>query len=244
MNPFRAIMTMINGMMSIFIKDWATGNPEAMYEGIIQDKLRERDKLKAAVGRVIGQKNRTAQTYATKSAQLVTCERRLKGALLSNNQAVGALALAQKAELEKECADLKAQLEEYTQDSEELKADVVRFSTSILEIKRKSASKIARLRAVEARAKIRGMLDELTTDTNNQLLQALDEKIEARIGEAEVDNEMDKVTNIERQIEREEAKAEQTGFEAEFIEMQRQFQAQQGTHAAQTPPPDGGGKQV
>ncbi len=243
MNPFKALMTMFRGFMSIFFEDWAANNPEAAYRGILQERLEERAKLLAAAGQVVGERNARQTELNNTQRQLADVERKLTGAVRNNDVRVGALLLQQKEALTKQVGDLVPQVQQLNTAAENITHDIARFNTQIKALQQEAKVNTARLRSAKAQKRIMDMVGGLSVDTNDQMLESLRQRVEAEVGEVQVRQEIDTVSNIERQLQRAEASAEHSGYEAEFEAMRQQHLAQQGTHSAQTPPADGG-KQI
>jgi phage shock protein A len=244
MNPFRALATMLNGIMSLFIKDWAASNPEAAYEGILQDKLKERARLLSAAGQVVGERNARQTELNTVKRQLAEVERKITGAVRNNDTTVGALLLQQKEALTRQIGDLEPQVAQLNTAAENITQDIGRFNAQIKALKQEATVNTARIRSARAQKRIMDMVEGLSVDTDDQMLQGLRQRVEAEVGEVQVRQEIDTVGNIDRQLQRAEASAEHSGYEAEFEALRQQHLAQQDTHVAQTTPPSDGGKQA
>lgn len=244
MNPIRGLITILNGIMSALFSDYGANNPEVMYRGILDAKLKERAKLMSAAGVVMGSRNERRSQKATAERELADVNRRLAGALRDKQVEVGGLLLQKKTVLEKQIADLVPQVQQLDQSAENITHDIGQFNAQIIALKQEATVNTARMRSAKAQKKIMDMVAGLSVDTNDQMLQDLRQRIEAEVGEVQVRQEIDQVGNIERKLSRAEAATETSGFQAEFEAMIQQQEAAQGTHAAQAPPADGGGKQV
>lgn len=244
MNPFRAIAIMFNGFMNIFFKDWALSNPDAAYEGIIQSKLQEREKILEDVGAVRGQYNESKRNLTTAERELVGIERDILGAKRTRNVTLGAALLQQREAKVLQVAQYREENERLKGYMEDLMATTQRFNSDLIGITGRRKTNVARWRSSRAMAAIDDRMAGLAINTDDQMLEKLEEGIEAEIGAAEVRHELNTLANIDLQVAKAKAAASQSGYEAEFEEMIRQQDAAQNTHAAQTPPADTGGKQA
>lgn len=232
MRLVQALGNLWRGFVSLWIKDIAVANPEAAYEGVIQKRLEERARLLQAAGVLAGERNKWRRKLEEAEGKLAQCERSLRAAISGNREQVGALLLQQKQQLEAELRTLRPQVQQLDTQAEQVKRDVARFNRSILELQQKAKVQVARLRAADARQRMQDMLDGLSIRGDDQMIQAIDDAIEAKAGAVEIAQEIDGATNVEAQLREVEETAAKDASVDEFRQLRQQFEAGQGVHAA------------
>jgi len=102
-----------------------------------------------------------------------------------------ALILIQKKNiLEKEVAELKADLESAAKDAESAKAALLQVQTEIKKLKAEKDSMLAKMQSAQARVRIQGQLDGLSVDAEVKALDNVRTHIKTTIAEANLGKEL------------------------------------------------------
>lgn len=246
MRLYQALANLLRGFVSLFIKDIAAENPEAVYEGMIQQRKEEREKLLEAAGAVVGERNKRAAELESAKNQIADIERRLKVAINANDKQLGSLLIQKKQALEGQRATLQPQVDRLTSEANRIKGDIQVFNANLLALMEEAKVNVARLRSARATNRILGMIDGLSVRGDEQMLTALRDSIEAEIGQVEVRKELDVTSDLERRLQASGREADRLASEQEFEQLRAQYEANQGIHSAKPPSSseDEGGKQV
>lgn len=229
-----------NGIMSELFSDYAARHPKIFYRGLLAKQYKKREELLEVGGDALGHRNERHEELVTAQSQLAAINTKLAGAMRDQNVKLGAALLEKKKLLETQVAELTAQVAQLDKSYENFKEDLKAFNRHIANLQQEAVVNTARMKSAEAQAKIMDTLSGLSVDTEDQMLQDMRQRINSRVAQVQIRQEIDDVGNLDRQIRKEEASAEKSGFEAEFEAMMREQQAAQSTHAAQAPPADGG----
>lgn len=233
MRLFQALATLWKGFVSIFISDIAKANPEAAYEGIIQNRLEEGQKLVKAAGELRGQLNIRRAELAKAEREFKETEAALTVAVRQNKGQVGSVLIRKKEALAKQLTDLRPRVAQLEEADKRIKAQTAEFNRKIVELREKAKINVARLRSAQAQKRIMDMIDGLSIRGDDQMERAIDESVEATIGEVEVRSEV-AGGNLDAELAQVQQEAAQSIGEDEFAALRAQYEASQGATAATT----------
>lgn len=240
MRLYQAIANLCRGFVSLFIKNVSAENPEAVYEGIIQKRKEDREKLLQAAGAVVAERNKRSAELESVSRQLTDLERRLQVAITSNDRPLGSLLLQKKQALESQRTSLLPQVERLTSETDRIKEDIKVFNANLLALMEEAKINVARMRSARATNDILAVIDGLSVRGDDQMLTALRDSIESEIGQVEVRKELDETGDLERRLQSAGREADKLASEQEFEQLRAQYESGQGTHSAKPPSASGG----
>lgn len=216
-------------------------NPEAAYEGVIEDRIRNLRKALDAVGKVVALRNVTKVKLERVTSTLVDLERKIAAAVKLNDQLSGRELLDNKRRLETEKAELERNFAVFNKQVEDNKLRLEKAHADLEALKQERATNVARLKIAAMRREAADALSGLSLDGGEEVLAGLRESIEEKVGQADVREELDTSANREIRLAQVEKVADAAATDDEFARLRANYEAQQGTHATATPTGAGGG---
>ncbi len=231
MGIFDRIVNVISGFFSNLVGTAEKSNPEAVYEAAIQARIKQHGELKKAVAGIVYLRNKLEADREQKTKDLADVNAQLPVAIESGDDEVALLLLQKKNELDKALEELTAELAKISGQAEEAKGSLLDFQGEIEKLKRERDQMLAKKATAEARIKIQGSLDGLSTDADVKALENVREHIQKLGAEADVSSEL-KENSLDARLKAIRVKTGDTQAKSQLDELKKMHAAKQAAGAA------------
>jgi phage shock protein A len=187
---FKRLSNLFSGFLNLWISDVEKEHPEIAYENAINSMIEKYTKLKRATAAIIRRRDEINERLKTQSAELAQVSQDLEVALQTAKDDLALILIQKKNILEKEVADLKADLETAAKDADSAKAALLQVQTEIKKLKAEKDSMLAKMESAQARVRIQGQLDGLSVDAEVKALDNVRTHIKTTIAEANLGKEL------------------------------------------------------
>ncbi len=233
---FARLWNWFKGIFSSGVSSLEAGNPEAVYESAINERIARHAELKKAVGGIVFLRNKTATELEEKEKELKDVNLQIPVAVQANEDEVALVLLQRKSALEAAIAALKAEQEKVSAQAEDAKKSLVAFQGEIEKLKRERDEMLAKKATAEARIKIQESLDGLSTDADIRALDNVRDHIGKLSAQADVGAEI-QGGGLDAKLASVREKAGNLAAKAQLDELKRQMAASQGVAAGGGEPP-------
>jgi len=231
MSFFVRIANLWKGFLSLWISDYESKNPEAVYESAIEQRKIKYMELRKAVSGIVYLRNKLQNELQQKEAELVDVNAQIPVAVQEGEDEAALVLLQKKNELESAVTGLKAELEKVSQQAEDAKSGLITFQGEIEKLKREKQEMLAKKATADARIQINETLEGLSTDADIKALDGVRESIHKRVAEADVSSEV-KGSSLDDKLAKIKAKTGNAAARAQLDELKRQMAAQQASAEA------------
>src|SRR5271154_2099629 len=122
---FNRLSNLWKGFVSLWISDLEKEHPEIAYENAINSMIEKYSKLKKATAAIIRRREEVSERLGTQSKELAQVTADLSVAVETNQDDLAMVLIQKKNALEKEVADLKADLDAAQKDADSAKASLM-----------------------------------------------------------------------------------------------------------------------
>jgi phage shock protein A len=147
-------------------------------------------KLKRATAAIIRRRDEINERYATQSKELGEVGSDLEVAVQTAKDDLALILIQKKNQLEKEVAELKANLETAGHDAESAKASLLQVQAEIKKLQAEKDNMLAKMESAKARIRIQEQLDGLSVDAEVKALENVRSHIKNTIAEANLGQEI------------------------------------------------------
>jgi len=187
---FKRLSNLFHGFLNLWISDVEKEHPEIAYENAINSMIEKFSKLKRATAAIIRRRDEIQERLRTQSTELAQVSQDLEVAVQTARDDLALILIQKKNILEKEVAELKADLESAAKDAESAKAALLQVQTEIKKLKAEKDSMLAKMQSAQARVRIQGQLDGLSVDAEVKALDNVRTHIKTTIAEANLGKEL------------------------------------------------------
>lgn len=187
---FKRLSNLFSGFLNLWISDVEKEHPEIAYENAINSMIEKYTKLKRATAAIIRRRDEINERLGTQSAELAQVSQDLDVAMQTAKDDLALILIQKKNILEKEVAELKADLESAAKDADSAKAALLQVQTEIKKLKAEKDSMLAKMESAQARVRIQGQLDGLSVDAEVKALDNVRTHIKTTIAEANLGKEL------------------------------------------------------
>ena len=199
---------LVNGIFSVWIRDREAQSPDAVYERVIDERVRQYADLKRAVAGILYMRNKIEGEIRDRRAELARLHSDIARAVERNDDEVGIVLITQKDSLLQDLERSEKELDEVSAECESAKANLVKFRAEIRNLEREKVRMLAALANARARKRIQEAFDGLSTEGEMRALESVRGEIERMKAESRIDVDMD--SGLEKRVRaiRDEAKLE------------------------------------
>src|SRR3954453_8275871 len=187
---FGRLSNLFRGFLNLWISDVEKEHPEIAYENAINSMIEKYTKLKRATAAIIRRRDEINERLKTQSAELAQVSQDLEVALQTAKDDLALILIQKKNILEKEGADLKADLETAAKDADSAKAALLQVQSEIKKLMAEKDSMLAKMESAKARVRIQEQLDGLSVDAEVKALDNVRTHIKNTIAEANLGKEL------------------------------------------------------
>ena len=187
---FKRLGNLWRGFLSIWISDVEKEHPEIAYENAINSMVEKYSKLKRATAAIIRRRDELNERYTSQSTELAQINQDLETAVQTAKDDLALILIQKKNILEKEVAELKAELESAAKDADSAKAALLQVQAEIKKLMAEKDSMLAKMESAKARVRIQEQLDGLSVDAEVKALDNVRAHIKNTIAEASLGQEL------------------------------------------------------
>jgi phage shock protein A len=187
---FKRLSNLLHGFLNLWISDVEKEHPEIAYENAINAMVEKYAKLKRATAAIIRRRDEINERYTTQSKELGEVSSDLEVAVQTARDDLALILIQKKNQLEKEVAELKANLETAGQDAESAKASLLQVQAEIKKLQAEKDNMLAKMESAKARIRIQEQLDGLSVDAEVKALENVRSHIKNTIAEANLGQEI------------------------------------------------------
>jgi len=220
---------LVNGIFAVWLRDRELASPDAVYERVIGERVRQYADLKRAVAGILYMRNKIEGEIRDRRAELARLHADIARAVDKNDDEVAVVLITQKDVLLQDLERSEKELDEVSAECEGAKTNLVKFRAEIRNLEREKVRMLAALANARARKRIQEAFEGLSTEVEMRALESVRAEIERMKAESRIDVDMD--SGLEKRVRaiRDEAKLEAARRELE--ELKRRLRP-----AAQLPP--------
>jgi len=199
---------LVNGIFAVWMREREAERPDAVYERVIGERVRQYAELKRAVAGILYMRNKIEGELRERRSELARLHEDIGRAVRQNDDEVALVLITQKDGLLQDLERGQRELEEVSAECEGAKANLVKFRAEIRNLEREKVRMLAALANARARRRIQSAFEGLSTEGEMKALDSVREEIERMKAESKIDVDMD--SGLEQRVRaiRDEAKHE------------------------------------
>ncbi|MFI5317236.1 MAG: PspA/IM30 family protein [Myxococcota bacterium] len=199
---------LMNGLFSVWIRDREAHSPDAVYERVIGERVRQYAELKRAVAGILYMRNKIEGEIRDRRGELARLHTDIARAVAKNDDEVALVLITQKDGLLQDVERSEKELDEVSAECEGAKTNLVKFRAEIRNLEREKLRMLAALANARARKRIQEAFEGLSTEGEMRALESVRGEIERMKAESRIDVDMD--SGLEKRVRaiRDEAKLE------------------------------------
>lgn len=187
---FARLSNLWKGFVSLWISDVEKEHPEIAYENAINSMVEKYSLLKKATAAIIRRREDISERLATQSKELAQVNADLNVAVETGQDDLAVVLIQKKNMLEKDVADLKADLDAAGKDAESAKSSLISVQNEIKKLKAEKETMVAKLESAQARMRIQEQLEGLSVDAEVQALDNVRTHIKTQVAQANLNKEL------------------------------------------------------
>lgn len=196
---FKRLSNLWTGFVSLWISDVEKEHPEIAYENAINSMIGKYSQLKKATAAIIRRREELSERLQVQNRELAQITADLNTALETNQDDLAVVLIQKKNLLEKEVAELKADVDAALKDADSAKASLTSVQNEIKKLKAEKDSMLAKMASAQARVRIQEQLDGLSVDAEVKALDNVREHIKNTVAQANLGAEL-KSTDLDERL--------------------------------------------
>jgi phage shock protein A len=184
------LRNLLGGLLSQWVGKREQGNPEAVYESAIRQRLAHYIRLRQAAAGVLYMRGKLSGELKQRSADLTRLRRELDSAVERDEDAVALVLINRKAGLEADLERLTQDVREVTAEAEAAKRNLIAFRNDIVELRDEKVRMLAKWASAKARRGFQETLNGLmSTEVDISALAEVREHINRLVAEVQLSRE-------------------------------------------------------
>lgn len=212
---------LVNGVFAVWMREREAERPDAVYERVIGERVRQYAELKRAVAGILYMRNKIEGELRERRTELSRLHEDIGRAVKRNDDEVALVLITQKDALLQDLERGQRELEEVSSECEGAKTNLVKFRAEIRNLEREKLRMLAALASARARRRIQSAFEGLSTEGEMKALDGVREEIERMKAESKIDLDMDSGLELRVRAIRDEAK--QDAARRELDELKRRL---------------------
>ena len=230
---FARLGNLWRGFLSLWISDVEKQHPEIAYENAINSMIAKYTRLKTATAAIIRRREDIDTRNQKARSDLAEVQGQLAAALDTNQDDLAVVLIQKQSALEKELAELRAELDLAQKDADSAKSSLITVQSEIKKLKSERDSMLAKMQSAQARIKIQEQLDGLSVDAEVKALDNVREHIRTTIAEANLGRELSE-SSLDSRLEALRNQAGDVQARQQLAEMKAKRAAQQASQGQKT----------
>jgi phage shock protein A len=221
---FKRLSNLFKGFLSLWISDVEKEHPEIAYENAIGSMLEKYARLKKATAAIIRRRDEIQERFTSQSNELAQVTADLEVAVQTAKDDLALILIQKKNILEKEVAELKAELETAAKDADEAKAALIQVQAEIKKLRAEKDNMLAKMESAKARVRIQEQLDGLSVDAEVKALDNVRGHIKNTIAQANLGKELAD-TSLDQKLKQLRAQSGEVTARSQLDEMKAKLAA-------------------
>ena len=230
---FARLGNLWRGFLSLWISDVEKQHPEIAYENAINSMIAKFAKLKTATAAIIRRREDIDARNQKARSDLAEVQGQLAAALDTNQDDLAVVLIQKQSALEKELAELRAELDLAQKDADSAKSSLITVQSEIKKLKAERDSMLAKMQSAQARIKIQEQLDGLSVDAEVKALDNVRDHIKTTIAEANLGRELSE-SSLDSRLDALRNQAGDVQARQQLAEMKAKRAAQQAAQGQKT----------
>lgn len=230
---FARLGNLWRGFLSLWISDVEKQHPEIAYENAINSMIAKYTRLKTATAAIIRRREDIDTRNQKARSDLAEVQGQLAAALDTNQDDLAVVLIQKQSALEKELAELRAELDLAQKDADSAKSSLITVQSEIRKLKSERDSMLAKMQSAQARIKIQEQLDGLSVDAEVKALDNVREHIKTTIAEANLGRELSE-SSLDSRLDALRNQAGDVVARQQLAEMKAKRAAQQASQGQKT----------
>ena len=187
---FRRLANLWRGFVSLWIADIEKDHPEIAYENAINSMIEKYSLLKKTTASIIRRREDISERLSSQSKELAQIANDLNVAVETGQDDLSVVLIQKKNILDKEIAELKADLDAASKDADTAKSSLMTVQGEIRKLKAEKDNMLAKMASAQARVRINEQLEGLSVDAEVKALDNVRDHIKNVIAEATIGSEL------------------------------------------------------
>jgi phage shock protein A len=187
---FARLGNLWRGFVNLWISDLEKKNPEIAYENSINSMIEKYTMLKRATAGIIRRREDISARLDRQTKELAQITQDLTTAVDTNQDDLAIILIQKKNELEKEAADLRAELDTAVKDADSAKSSLLQVQAEIKKLQAEKDNMLAKMASAQARIKIQEQLDGLSIEADVKALDNVRGHIKDLVAQANLGKEL------------------------------------------------------
>jgi phage shock protein A len=187
---FARLGNLWRGFVNLWISDLEKKNPEIAYENSINSMIEKYTMLKKATASIIRRREDIAARLDRQTKELAQITQDLSTAVDTNQDDLAIILIQKKNELEREAAELRAELDTAVKDADSAKSSLLQVQAEIKKLQAEKDAMLAKMASAQARIKIQEQLDGLSIEADVKALDNVRGHIKDLVAQANLGKEL------------------------------------------------------
>lgn len=183
MRLFARLSNLVRGLASRWLGDRETGNPGAVYESAIRERVAQYAQLREAAAGVIYLRGKLERELQQRSGDLARLRQQLDLAVERDDDPAALVLISRREVLGADVERLSADLTELTAEADAAKRNLVAFQDEIVRLREERVRMLARLANAKARLRLHETLSGLSPEADIQALESVREHVSRLVAE-------------------------------------------------------------
>jgi len=199
MRFFGRIQNLVRGAMAQWLGRREHGNPGAVYEAAIEERVSQYAKLREAAAGVLYMRSKLGKELQLKSAELARLSKQLDIAVDHDDDAVALALIGRRDALAADVERLTGELTELTTEADGAKKNLITFQNEIARLRDEKVRMLARLANAKARLRLQETLNGLSPDADIRALDTVRDFINRLVTETQITRDLGD-TDLEKRL--------------------------------------------
>lgn len=224
MGFFDRIANLWRGLTSLWLGGLEEGNPEAVYEAAINERIKKHKELKKAVSNIVYLRNKLSEELQDAEREYKEVSAQIPVAVEEGEDEVALVLISKRDELTNRIAAVSEELTSVERQAEDAKAGLLQFQAEIQKLQREKEQKLAQKVNAEARIAIQESLSGLSLDADVKALDNVRQSIDKLKAEADIGSELEG-EGLDAKLAKIRSKAKDAAAQSQLDELKRQLAA-------------------
>jgi len=181
---------LVRGTLTSWLRAREEGNPRAVYENAIAERVAQYRELKEAVAGILYMRNKLEGEIEETRVELARTHEDVRRALARADEELALGIVTRRQALTEDLAHAERELAGLREEAEEAKSNLVRFRDEIHALEREKGRALASLANARARRRIQETLSGLSVDADMRALEAVRSHVGRLGSEGTLDREL------------------------------------------------------
>lgn len=187
---FARMRSLFRGLFGSWVRDREQQTPEVVYEQAIGERVRQYRELKDAVAGILYMRNKIECEIAERRAEIARLHDDIRRAVRRGDEESSLTLIAHKQALFEDLERAEEELDHVRTQSEEAKANLIRFREEIRSLVREKGRMLATLANARARRRLQSAIEGLSVDAEMDALENVREHVSRMVMDSEVNKEL------------------------------------------------------